>query len=280
MSTENLTIDPAVQQQPAAQSQPQVTDPTKVTAAPGTPEYEQQMAAIGAAHRQQFESTRPEWLPEKFWNAESGQANLEALAKSYAELERTRGGQPAAQPAAQAAPNQAAPQQAPTQETVESAWTEKFSQEVATSGALSEASYAELAAKGFSKSFVDRIIAGEQALAERDRNSILETVGGASQFETMKSWAAANLSADELKTFNSQVVASVDSSKMALQWLKTRYESANGSAPQLLTGGSSAAPSNGFRSQEEVVAAVRDARYQRDPAYRAEVARRLAAKQF
>jgi hypothetical protein len=30
----------------------------------------------------------PNWLPEKFWDAETGEVRLEALAKSYAELER------------------------------------------------------------------------------------------------------------------------------------------------------------------------------------------------
>lgn len=39
---------------------------------------------------------RPPYLPEKFWNAANGQADLEALAKSYAELERkmSSGGAP------------------------------------------------------------------------------------------------------------------------------------------------------------------------------------------
>ena len=34
---------------------------------------------------------RPDFIPEKFWDAEKGEPRLEGLAKSYAELERTRG---------------------------------------------------------------------------------------------------------------------------------------------------------------------------------------------
>lgn len=34
---------------------------------------------------------RPDWLPEKFWNADAGAPNIENLAKSYAELEKQRG---------------------------------------------------------------------------------------------------------------------------------------------------------------------------------------------
>jgi hypothetical protein len=37
------------------------------------------------------EAARPEWLPEKFWDGEAKAANIENLAKSYAELERGRG---------------------------------------------------------------------------------------------------------------------------------------------------------------------------------------------
>lgn len=34
---------------------------------------------------------RPDWLPEKFFDAKAGAPNVEALAKSYAELEKARG---------------------------------------------------------------------------------------------------------------------------------------------------------------------------------------------
>jgi hypothetical protein len=37
------------------------------------------------------EAARPDWLPEKFWDGEAKAANIENLAKSYAELERGRG---------------------------------------------------------------------------------------------------------------------------------------------------------------------------------------------
>lgn len=36
--------------------------------------------------------SRPAYLPEKFWDTANGQANLEALAKSYGELERKLSG--------------------------------------------------------------------------------------------------------------------------------------------------------------------------------------------
>jgi len=40
------------------------------------------------------EAARPEWLPEKFWNAETKAPSIENLAKSYSELERNRTADP------------------------------------------------------------------------------------------------------------------------------------------------------------------------------------------
>ena len=61
---------------------------------------------------------------------------------------------------------------------------------------------------------------------------------------------------------------------LALQALYYRYTEAEGMEGQLLQG-KAAAPANGFRSQAEVVRAMQDPRYDRDPAYRAEVMQRL-----
>lgn len=38
-------------------------------------------------------AVRPDYLPEKFWDADAGEARTEALARSYAELERKLGGE-------------------------------------------------------------------------------------------------------------------------------------------------------------------------------------------
>lgn len=35
--------------------------------------------------------TRPDYIPEKFWNAETNEIRIEGLAKSYAEMEKSRG---------------------------------------------------------------------------------------------------------------------------------------------------------------------------------------------
>lgn len=42
----------------------------------------------------QGQTQPPAWLPKKFWDPETGEIRIEALAKSYVELERTQGLQP------------------------------------------------------------------------------------------------------------------------------------------------------------------------------------------
>src|SRR5687768_2714090 len=61
----------------------------------GTPEYDAAMAAkfdkATGAVEEPTKPTRPDHIPEKFWDADKGEVRLEAMAKSYAELEKSKG---------------------------------------------------------------------------------------------------------------------------------------------------------------------------------------------
>lgn len=112
-------------------------------------------------------------------------------------------------------------------------------------------------------------------LSDADVQSIQQSVGGADNYQALTEWAADNFEADEIAAFDGVVESgNVGAINLALQALYYRYVDANGSDGELLQG-KAAAPSNGFRSQAEVVAAMQDSRYDRDPAYRADVMRRL-----
>jgi len=112
-------------------------------------------------------------------------------------------------------------------------------------------------------------------LSDADVHSIQQSVGGADNYQALTEWAADNFDADEIAAFDGVVESgNVGAINLALQALYYRYVDANGSDGELLQG-KAAAPSNGFRSQAEVVAAMQDSRYDRDPAYRADVMRRL-----
>ena len=89
-------------------------------------------------------------------------------------------------------------------------------------------------------------------------------------------WAGENLDKQSAIAFDDIVNrGSVDAIKFAVAGLKSQYEAANGYEGKMLTG--KTAPNRGdvFRSQAELVAAMSDARYDNDPAYRQDIIEKL-----
>ena len=73
------------------------------------------------------------------------------------------------------------------------------------------------------------------------------------------------------------VMASGDPSAIffAIQALQARYGEGVGTDGETLTGRGAANSDDSFKSQAELVAAMSDSRYDKDPAYRRDVIRRL-----
>ena len=112
-------------------------------------------------------------------------------------------------------------------------------------------------------------------LSESDVSAIQQSVGGADNYNALVSWAAENFDQAEIEAFDGVVESgNVGAINLALQALYYRYTEAEGMDGQLLQG-KAAAPVDGFRSQAEVVRAMSDPRYDRDPAYRAEIMQKL-----
>jgi hypothetical protein len=222
---------------------------------------------------------RPAWLPEKFKSPEE-------LAKSYAELEKafhSRSTPPASTPAAPAAAPAAAPTitppaEAPAGEAPKPALADA-AKEVAETGGISEDTYTKLAAAGHDRATVDTFIAGQKAIAAQLRSEIATVAGGDEQLGKVLEWAGKNLSPAQQDAYNAVAnTGNVEATKLALQGVVAAYRQANPTEPRFVTG--APASSNGdlapFNSNAEVVAAMSDPRYAKDPAYRHLVAQRLA----
>jgi len=67
----------------------------------------------------------------------------------------------------------------------------------------------------------------------------------------------------------------VSAIKLALAGLKSRYTDANGYEGTMIQG-KAAAPADTFNSQAELVRAMSDPKYDRDPAYREKVMEKLS----
>ncbi|MFN3914742.1 MAG: capsid assembly protein [Aquabacterium sp.] len=228
------------------------------------------LAAARGAQEQQ-PPARPDNVPEQFWDAEKGQINQEALLKAYQEATAGKQGQEGKEQPQDA-------QQA-AEQAVQSAGLNMadLQAEFDSTGALSEKSYEALAKVGIPKELVDAHIAGMEALAVQIVNEAYSVAGGEDAFKSMVQWAATNAPADSIDAFNKAMAGSPAERKQAIVAMRAQYEAAVGKNPTLTSGASGSSDARPFASRAEVTAAMSDPRYQKDPAYRAEVMRRLDA---
>lgn len=261
----------------------QVTpDPAQLELKPGSPEHD---AAMIAVHEQKTApppadappqvAQRPAHVPEKFWDAAKGEPKWDDMAKAYGELEKKLGQKPAAAPAQD--PAQATQDDA--QKAVSNAGLnfDALSSEYQENGELSAASYEALEKAGIPKAYVDAYIAGQEAQMQANITTLTTLAGGDEAFEAMREWARTGLDPADIKVFD-EAVGSGDmgKAKQAVLALKAIYEAENGTRPNLVSGNTSPGVGQGFQSREEHLAAIRDPRYRADPAFRADVERRLA----
>ena len=199
---------------------------------------------------EEIKSDRPEWLPEKFNNAEE-------LAKSYNELEKSYSDKSNA-----------------TQTDLN-----PFFDEYTEKGELAADSYTKLESMGLSKEVVDSYIAGQQAQGDLQVSKITNAVGGTDEYNKMVEWASQNLSEAEQNTFNNSMEnGSTDEALLAVKGINAMYKSTQTSTqsntPKLVQG-EGTAPADTFRSTAEVVKAISDPRYEVDTAYRNDIEQKI-----
>ena len=107
-------------------------------------------------------------------------------------------------------------------------------------------------------------------------SDIQNFVGGEEQYNGLVSWAAENMPQNFVQAFDNLVnVGDPDMVKLAVVGLQAAFQEANGYEGRMLSGKPAQTQQDVFRSQAEVVAAMSDPRYDRDPAYRQDVFAKL-----
>ena len=116
----------------------------------------------------------------------------------------------------------------------------------------------------------------DNQLTQEQADKLFEMVGGKKAYQAMIEWAGQNLSEGEIQMYDS-VMGRGDPSAIffAVQALAGKYGDAVGKDGKLLTGRSASKENAAFRSQAELVQAMSDPRYDKDPAYRQDVMRKL-----
>lgn len=247
-------MDSLIVQQPDGTEAPEGHDEAMAS------KFDNQVADAEQQQQEQNEGLqRPEGLPEKF-------KTVDDLVKSYTELEKKlsqgEGG---------------------GQESTESEVQEKgsldissFSQEYFENGSLSEETYKTLEEAGLSKDLVDGYIAGQEALANAQRQDAFNLVGGEDNYSKMIEWATKSLSDSEIAAFDNNVSGTREQSFLAIQGLYAKYQAENGNSPKLISGDTVNSPTNGYNSIAEMKADMSDPRYRSDSHFRKQVEAKLA----
>ena len=208
--------------------------------------------------------------------------DAQELEKAYIELEKKLGSRNEEETAEPEAEDQQETSNYSTQVEAISRAAEEFN----SKGELSPETLAEFE-KMSSKELIQAYFEYEQGLpamdapqsvelSSADVNTIQNSVGGEAAYQRLVGWAAQNFSEAEIQAFDNVVDSgNVAAINLALAGLQARYTDANGYEGQMIQG-KAAAPADAFRSQAEVVRAMSDPKYDRDPAYRNEIMEKLA----
>lgn len=218
---------------------------------------------------------RPENIPEKFWDAEQGTVNVEALLKAQADAEA------ALRAAQQGKDNEAGDEDNdPVEDAASDSAVAAAQAYYDQNGELGDEHYAALEAAGLDRNTVDAYIAGQEALVANLQSSAYSAFGGSEEsYRDAQTWARNNLSDDEIAALDVQL--SSDNPAIVKQGaaaLAARYAQDADITPtkQIVGEGRNAESGSYFKSSKEMQTAMADPRYKNDAAFRQEVADKIA----
>jgi hypothetical protein len=233
-------------------------------------EEEQDSLEVGQELKQQ----QDQLLAGKYKSAEE-------LEKAYVELQKKLGENPEEEQGEAEPSEEETPEASPAQSLITDA-----SAEYAEKGELSDemmSKFSEMSSKDLVQAYMEIQANAPQAeaaetveLSDNDVNAIKNSVGGEAIYEKVIDWAGNNLNETQIKAFDDIVATgNADAIQMMVNGLKSQYDSNNGFEGQMLSGKAPKSSGDVFRSQQQVVEAIADPRYDRDPGYRNEVLEKL-----
>ena len=106
-------------------------------------------------------------------------------------------------------------------------------------------------------------------LSQQDVKELKGLVGGDQNYANMLQWAQTNLTEQEIGMFDAVMQnGDINSAFFAVNSLAQRYNDRVGYDGKMLTGNAPSNKGDTYRSQAEMVAAMSDPKYDKDPAYR------------
>lgn len=147
------------------------------------------------------------------------------------------------------------------------------------SGNISSRTLANLVNAGYPKEVIESFIEGRHAIEERFTKAVYDSAGGEQEYFKMTQWAANNLPQSALKAFNKALDSNdLDLISMMVAGIQSKMNATRGTSnPTLLgsTQGAGGGEPKGFASKQDMIKAMSDPRYARDPAYTRSVEQKM-----
>jgi hypothetical protein len=246
--------------------------------------------AQGGAPGEPGQAEVPDWVPEKFRNAEDP---MKAMAEAYSALERKQ-----SQPDDEGDDeeydeddDQSDDQDGPTPEEREAAEeaTKKAGLDLMevqaewdTEGGLSDETYDALEAAGYPREAVDVYIEGLLARTNAGTNAAYGVVGGEDAYSEMVQWASENLSDEEIEVYdeavNSRNQAKILAAVRGLnaQWTQAVMQEASEEPDEEITPKGNGSTASRYATLDDYMADLNDPRYDSNESFRNSVIAKLA----
>lgn len=230
--------------------------------------------------------SRPENIPEKFWDAEKGTPRVDELVASYVALEKKLGS--SGDKSQETEPKETATTSANEGDVdkaaenvieqaqldigaIEAHWLEH--------GSIPEKELEKIIKFGVPKEMAEDYARYRMEQAETIREELVNDAGGEEHLVRMKQWAVKEWDASKLAAYN----AAIDSgdlgrTQLALQALRSDYEKVHGRNSKFLNvaNSGSSPSSDAYQSLAQLLKDQADPRYKSDPAFRQTVMNKLA----
>ena len=202
------------------------------------------------------------------------------LEKAYVELQKKLGESNEEPEATAEEEEEAQPEETPVAETLLSEASQQFEE----TGTLTEemmSRFTDMSSQELVETYMKMQKNAPQApepveLTDKDVLTIKESVGGEAQYDKLMDWANSNMQQHQVDAFDDIIsTGNVEAIQLVVEGLKSRYEASNGYEGRMLSGKAARDTSDVFRSQAELVQAMSDPRYERDPAYRNDLLEKL-----
>jgi len=220
---------------------------------------------------------KPEWLPDKFSSPQELAQAYKSLEQKFSNVQEEYEQESQTLQQAQEAEEIKAQSTSQVYQLLEERGLDfnTFQNELNETGELSKDAYEALEEAGISNEMVNSWLEGQEAREAQSIQQIYNLTGGEEGYNQMLSWMENNMHPTEMEAFNKQIDNMDATTELAVSGVYARYQQSEGAMPSLMSGDTNVSIEPRYESLAQVTSAMKDPRYESDPAYRAQVAGRL-----